>query len=826
MSIQEIIKSMSLEEKASLCSGRDFWNLKEVERLNIPSIMMTDGPHGLRKQIGSADHVGLNDSIPATCFPPAVTTASSWDRALMRKIGTALGEECLQEEVAVILGPGANIKRTPLCGRNFEYLSEDPFVTGEMASAFINGVQSMGVGTSLKHYAANNAEKLRMTMDSVVDERALREIYLSGFEKAVKDSKPWTVMCAYNKLNGTYCSENNELLNHILREEWGFEGVVVTDWGACNDRVLGLKAGQDLEMPSSQGINDDKIVEAVRTGQLHEAVLDKTVERLLKMIFKSKENRKSYFKYNAEKHHALAKKAAAESMVLLKNKDNILPLNKSTKVAVIGEFATKPRYQGAGSSLIKPTKLDSVCEELANQGVSFVYSKGYDISEDKANSVLIEEACKVSKDAEVVLLFTGLTEKYESEGYDREHMRMPEGHNELIKAISEENENVVVVLLGGSPVDMPWIPKIKGLLNAYLGGQAGAGAVVDILFGKVNPSGKLAETYPMQLSHNLSYEYLSKSKLTTEYRESIYVGYRYYDTSNAEVLFPFGYGLSYTHFEYSDIKVSKEILKDTETITVSVKVKNAGKIAGAEIVQLYIRDLESTIFRPVKELKGFEKLSLEPAEEKTAAFVLDKRSFAYYNTNIKDWHVEEGKFEILVGASSRDIRQKTVVFVNSSQADVIVPDYRNTAPCYYSLGKGNFQASEEEFKAIYGSELPPSVRTHGEEFTMNSTMGELSTTFIGKLLLKIMLWQAKKTVGSKNDESSNRLIEVAIVESPIRALVMMSNGAVPFDLMKGIVMLANGRFLKGIDMLMDSVRKGKKKSYKRKYKQQNIEINR
>lgn len=808
MLIKDIIKSMTLEEKASLCAGKDFWHLMDIERLNIPEIMVSDGPHGLRKQKGDEDNLGLNHSIPATCFPTAVTTASSWDKDLMKEIGTALAEECLQEGISVLLGPGANIKRSPLCGRNFEYISEDPFLTGEMAAAMIEGIQSMGVGASLKHFAVNNQETRRMKIDAIVDERALREIYLTGFEIAVKKSKPWTVMGAYNKVNGAYCCENEKLLNDILREEWGFEGLVVTDWGACNDIIEGLKAGQDLEMPSSQGMNTKRIIEEVKSGKLDEEILNKAVERVLKLIFKAEENKKIDFKYDKDAHHDLARKAAIQSMVLLKNEDNILPLNKNFKIALVGELACKPRFQGAGSSLVTPTRLESIYEELEAYGIDFDYSRGYDVKDDKPNSKLIKEACDFAKEADVVLVFAGLTEKFESEGYDRQHMRIPESHNQLIKNIIKENQNVVVILSGGSPVEMPWAGEVKGILNSYLSGQAGASAIVQILFGEANPSGKLAETYPMKLSHNPSYNYFAKGKVIEEYRESIYVGYRYYDTSNKEVLFPFGHGLSYTNFEYSNIQLSKEIIKDTDEVKVSVNIKNVGKMAGAEIVQLYISDLKSTIFRPKKELKGFNKVFLEPEEEKAVEFILDKRSFAYYNVDINDWHVEEGEFEILIGASLRDIRLRANIYVTSTESEVKVPDYRVSSPSYYNLKSKGFEIDRKEFESIYGKDLSPIERLENKEFTINSSLEEIQHTLIGRILKRFAKRYVKNMLNTDDENDTvYKMTWSTIMESPLRTLAQLSNGAVSIDMINIIIKFANRKYFSGLGQLISLLTK-------------------
>lgn len=655
---------MTLEEKASLCSGLDNWHTKPIERLGIPSIRMSDGPHGLRKEVPNQQ-----TSVPSTCFPTAVTTASSWDRELIKQMGQAIAQECQAEEVDIILGPAINIKRSPLCGRNFEYFSEDPYLSSQLATAYIQAVQSMGVGTSLKHYAANNQEYRRFTIDETIDERTLREIYLSNFEGAVKEGKPWTVMCSYNRVNGILASENKYLLTDILKEEWGFEGFVVSDWGAVDERVEGIKAGLDLEMPSSYGIGDQKIIEAVKIGKLDEKELDQTVERLLKIIFKAVDNRKRGTTYDKQAHHKLARKIAGESMVLLKNQDNILPLKKEGTIAIIGAFAKKPRYQGGGSSHVNPTKLDNALEEIEKlvQGkAKIIYEEGYNLDNDEMNQELIDKAKETAKKSNVAIIFAGLPDRYESEGYDRTHMKMPENHNKLIEEVSKVQPNTIVVLSNGAPVEIPWIDKVKGLLESYLGGQAGGGAVADILFGEVNPSGKLAETFPKKLSHNPSYLNFPGEGNKVEYREGVFVGYRYYDKKEIEPLFPFGYGLSYTTFEYTDIIVDKKEITDKETIEVKVKVKNTGKVKGKEIVQLYIRDVESKVNRPEKELKGFEKIELAPGEEKTVTFKLDKRSFAYYNTEIRDWYVESGEFEILVGKSSKEIELKETVKVNST----------------------------------------------------------------------------------------------------------------------------------------------------------------
>jgi len=717
--IKKIISEMTLEEKAGLCSGLDFWHTKGIERLNIPSIMMADGPHGLRKKTEGSDDIGVKKSVPATCFPTASTLACSWDRKLLQKVGEAIGEECNAEEVAILLGPGVNIKRSPLCGRNFEYYSEDPCLSSELAASFIQGVQSQGVGTSIKHFAANNQERLRMTIDSIVDERTLREIYLASFEGAVKKSRPWTVMCSYNRLNGEYCSEKRSLLTDILREEWGFDGFVVSDWGAVNERVEALAAGLELEMPSSRGEGDKKIVEAVKSGKLSEKVLDQAVERLLTIIFKAAENNKKGMPYDKEKHHRLAREAAAECIVLLKNEGGILPLKKEGTYAIIGDFAKNPRYQGGGSSHVNPTKLDNAYDEINKiiEGYGkILYAKGYrdDIGEagnlsagefasnsDEPDDGLISEAQEIAAKADVAIVFAGLPESYESEGYDRKHMRIPDGQRKLIEAVANVQKNTVVVLCNGSPVQMPWIDNVKGVLECYLGGQAGGGAIADILFGIKNPCGKLAETFPVRLNDNPSFLNFPGDNKKVEYREGIFVGYRYYDTKGLPPLFPFGYGLSYTSFEYTGISIDKTEISDNETVQISVKVKNTGNMKGKEIVQVYVRDVESTVIRPYKELKGFEKVELAPGEEKTVVITLDKRAFAYYDTEIGNWHVESGEFEILVGRSSADIALKEKITVKSTEH--IKKRYtRNSTLGEIMSDPGKFEIMKQYFKNVMG----------------------------------------------------------------------------------------------------------------------------
>ena len=664
MDIKALVSQMTLEEKAGLCSGDDFWHTKAVERLGVPRTMVSDGPHGLRKQDEAADHLGINDSIKAVCYPTACATAASFDPDMIREMGEAIGDSCQHERVSVVLGPAVNIKRSPLCGRNFEYFSEDPYLAGRMATAIIQGIQSRDVGTSIKHFALNSQEHRRMSSSSDADERTIREIYFPAFEMAVKEAKPWTVMCSYNKINGVYASENPWLLTDVLRTEWGFEGYAVSDWGAVSDRVAGVAAGLDLEMPASGGVNDRKIVEAVKAGKLDEKLVDRACERILNIVYRYLENAKPETPWDKEAQHAQAADIAAECMVLLKNEGGILPLKKEDDIAFIGEFAKKPRFQGGGSSHINCFKITGAL--AAAEGLKVTYARGYDVAADDAPAEMIAEAVAAAKKAKAAVVFAGLPDSYESEGYDRAHMRMPACQNKLIEAVAEANPNTVVVLHNGAPVEMPWIGKVKAVLEAYLGGQAVGEAAVRVLFGDANPCGKLPETFPLKLEDNPSYLYYGGEGNVTEYREGVFVGYRYYDKKKMDVLFPFGFGLSYTTFEYSGLKLSAGKIKDTDTLTVTLTVKNTGSRAGKEAVQLYVGDVESTPLRPVRELKGFAKVALEPGESKAVSFTLDKRSFAYWNQQIHDWHVETGVFTVEVGGSSRDLPLKAEVTVEST----------------------------------------------------------------------------------------------------------------------------------------------------------------
>lgn len=743
--IKEIVQKLTLEEKASLCSGKDFWTTVAIDRLDIPSIMLTDGPHGLRKQAGEADHLGLNQSVASTCFPTAAGLASSWNRELIHKVGDAIGEEAQAEGVSIVLGPGANIKRSPLCGRNFEYFSEDPYLTGELAAAHISGVQSQGVGASLKHFAVNNQEHRRMTTDAVVDERTLRELYLTGFEMAVKSSQPWTVMSAYNRLNGTYCSENKTLLTSILKEEWGHEGFVVSDWGAVNEAPDSVSAGMELEMPSSLGIGQEKIVSAVKSGELSSEALDQAVERLLTVIFKAANNQKPNASYDKQAHHRLAREVAQETIVLLKNDDNLLPLAKSGKIAIIGEMAEQVRYQGGGSSHINPTSLDNIKNEIEKSaiGAEIQFSRGYQLDLDTTNDELVLEAQQIAAASDVAILFVGLPDRYESEGYDRTHLNLPANQLELIEGIVSVQSNVIVVLSNGAPIVMPWMDRVNAVLEAYLGGQAVGGAIADILFGDANPSGKLAETFPGNLKHTPAHPFFPGEGDRVEYREGIFVGYRYYEMKEIEPLFPFGFGLSYTSFAYSDLVMDSYELTDQDVVNVSVNIKNTGAVFGREVVQLYVRDVDSTMIRPMKELKGFTKVALEPGEEKTVTFQLDKRSFAYYNVELADWHVESGEFQVLVGSSSQDIRLQNTLTVHSTTKIVPV-------------------------------------------FHRNSTLGDIMSNPATMPVLEQMQSMAPSS-DQTSDAVSNDMMMAMMRYLPLRALLPFTNGALTEEGLTGLI---------------------------------------
>ena len=662
MNAEQVLKEMTLEEKAAFCSGRDFWHTKAIERLNVPSVMMCDGPHGLRKQEGEGDHLGINKSIETVCYPTAAALASSFDRDVMRRLGEALGQECQAENVAMLLGPGLNIKRSPLCGRNFEYFSEDPYLAGEMGAAYVQALQSKGIAACAKHFACNDQETRRMSGSSNLDERTLHEIYLPAFEAVVKKGKTRSLMCAYNAINGEFCAENKMLLTDILRRDWGFDGFVVTDWGAVKGRAKGVASGLDLEMPGGPNATGEELLEAVRNGELAEADLDKAVLNLLRFVETALRARDENAVIDRDACRVLARQLAGECAVLMKN-EGLLPLEAGQKVAFIGEFADKPRYQGAGSSHINVPHPVSALEAA---GGAVVYTRGYDAHSDKTDEALLTQAVDAAREAEVAVIFAGLPDAFESEGADREHMRLPDNQNELIAAVAAVNPKTVVVLHGGSPVELPWLDRVPAVLCMYLGGEQVGAAAVDLLYGKVNPSGHLAETWPIRLQDTPSYLNFPGDDGVVTYAEGIFVGYRYYDKKELPVNFPFGHGLSYTSFAYSNLSVDKEKLTDRETVTVSVDVSNVGTVAGKAAVQLYVRDVKSAVRRPLRELRDFAKVALQPCETKTVTFTLDKRAFAYYEPRVHDFFVESGEFLIEIGESCRDIRLSKPVQVEGT----------------------------------------------------------------------------------------------------------------------------------------------------------------
>jgi beta-glucosidase len=733
--IKSIIAQMTLEEKAALCTGASAWTTTPIERLGVPELTCSDGPHGVRRQPNV--HEMGEKSLPATCFPTASCLASSWDVDLIAQMGKALAEECLALDVDMLLGPGVNMKRSPLGGRNFEYFSEDPFLAGEMAASFINGIQTHGVGTSLKHYAANNQEFQRFSISAEVDERTLREIYLAAFEKAVKQAQPWSVMCSYNKVNGTFASENYHLLTEILKNEWGFEGLVVSDWGAVRDRVAALKGGLDWEMPGPQDRRVKAVVEAVRSGQLDEAVLDESVRRILRIVFKSKETPKTSG-FDIDAHHELAHKIAAEGMVLLKN-NGILPLTCAAHsagkgyqhIAVIGHAAEEAHFQGGGSSHINPTKVAVPFKELQAQAgdAELTYAEGYP-ADNSSRPEMIAQAVQLAQSAEVAILYIALPTFKESEGYDRKDLDLTAQQVALIKAVSAAQPNTVVVLNNGSPVAMSaWIDGVAAVLEAYMMGQAGGAAIADVLYGKVNPSGKLAETFPLKLADTPAYLNWPGSAGSVHHGEGLYIGYRYYDAREVPVLFPFGYGLSYTTFAYSNLKVSSATFKDVDGLTVSVDVTNTGKVAGKETVQVYVHDRVSGLERPIKELKGFAKVELQPGETKTVSIALDFRAFAYYHPEYKQWITENGEFDILVGASAADIRQSATVTLQSTLNLPCVLDNESTLnewmadPRGKQVVGGMYAQIETQTRRLFGGqERYGDAKEGGDELGMGDIM--------------------------------------------------------------------------------------------------------
>lgn len=746
MKYKEIIDKMTLEEKAMLCIGGDYWNSKEIERLGIPSIKMSDGPHGLRVQKTKADNLGINKSEVSTCFPSGATVANSWDKELIYEMGKAIGKEAVVEEVDIVLGPGINIKRSPLCGRNFEYFSEDPVLSGKMGAEYVKGLQSNGIGACVKHFAVNNQENRRRTINVVIDERTLREIYLKPFEIIVKEAKPYSIMSAYNRVNGKYCTENKELID-ILKKEWNFDGIVITDWGAENDRVEGLIAGNELEMPGGRGNGAEEIIEAVKNGKIHESYLDEIVDRILNVIFKLKQ-REDKENYNREEHHELAKKIAENSIVLLKNDEDILPL-KNQKIAIVGEMAKFPRYQGAGSSTINPYKIENICDCLKERNITFKYAQGYNRVEQsyEIEQQMQKEAIQIARENDIVLVFVGLTENYESEGMDRTILDIPNNQNELIKKICEVNKNVVIVLSNGSPVSMPWKDNVKGIITGYLGGEAGAKAMVNCLIGDINPSGKLCETYPLKIEDTPCFKNFPGNELTVEYQESIYVGYRYYDKACKDVLFPFGYGMSYTKFEYRDLKLKKE----DDKIEIEFYIKNIGNKTGKEIAQIYIKQEKPKIFKPIKELKEFVKIELKPKEEKKINITLSNEDFEYFNPETKKWSIEQGIYRILIGSSSKDIILQEKIQIISKDID-INKTYPNV---YYN---GDIQnVIDNEFETILCSKIPNRV-LNIEEITEENTLEQIKNTKIGAYIYEKEIARMQKLLEEQNVNKATKVM--------------------------------------------------------------------
>lgn len=773
LDVKKLVNELTLEEKASLCSGADFWHTKAIDRLNIPAAMVSDGPHGIRKQESLADHMGVAESIKAIGFPTASAMACSFDRDLLHKVGDALGEECVAEDLAVLLGPGINMKRSPICGRNFEYYSEDPVVAGELGAAFVNGVQEHGVGTSLKHFAANNQEWRRMSISAEIDERTLREIYLAAFETVVKKAQPWTIMCSYNRINGVYSCENDWLLNKVLRDEWGFEGLVMTDWGAMDERVPSLKAGLDLEMPDCHGETDKLIVKAVQSGELEESVLDTAVERILTMVDKYLTARKDIDPasmvhplpssvergYDVAAHHALARTTAEQSAVLLKNED-ILPLQKDKKIAFIGEFAKVPRIQGGGSSHINNTSVESALDAA---GDSVSYAQGFHIDEETTDETLLQEAITLAKESDVAVIFAGLPDSFESEGFDRTHLNMPANQNELIARISEVQPNVVVVLHSGSPIAMPWLDKVAGVLQMYLAGQASGGAAVNLLFGDATPCGKLAETFPLRLEDNPSYLNFPGNREKVCYQEGVFIGYRYYDKKKMDVLFPFGYGLSYTDFTYSNMKVTVngknaadvDVIKETDEIVVSADITNTGNCDGAEIVQLYIKNPVVYEIRPEKELRDFAKVFLKAGETKTVTFTLNARAFSYYETRIHDWYAESGDYEILLASSSRDIRLQDTVSITGSKKIPFVADYITTCEDVELFAKDGSALDE----MLRGSGFAEATDHDGDDSMGSGTADMMKAMFTGTPLHSILSFSSEELTYEDIQDTIRKLNE-------------------------------------------------------------------
>ena len=796
---QEVISKMTLEEKCYLLSGKDFWHTRSVSRLGVPSIMMSDGPHGVRKQEGSGDQLGLGGSVPATCFPTAATMANSWDPELGEELGKALGEEAASQGVNVLLGPGLNIKRSPFCGRNFEYFSEDPYLAGKMAAGYIRGIQSEGVMACPKHFAANSQELRRMASDSIVDERTFREIYLTGFEIAVKEGGARSIMTSYNRINGVYANENRHLLRDILKDEWGFDGYVVSDWGGSNDHVEGVKAGSHMEMPTTGGDSDLELVEAVKNGRVSPEWLDTMVDELLDVVFDTSEAIKDKIgkPFSVEAHHAIAMKASEQSVVLLKKENNILPLAQGTKVALIGDFAETPRYQGAGSSVVNCTRLDNTKAVVGESGLDCVgFARGYH-RVGPADAALEEEACKLAAQAEVVLLCMGLDEISESEGLDRRHMRIPESQIRLLHKLAQVNSKIVVIFSAGSSVEMPWLDDCKALVHGYLCGQAGAMALLNVVTGKVNPSGKLAESYPIRYEDTPSAPYFPSKERSAEYREGLYVGYRYFTTAKKNVLFPFGYGLSYTTFQYSNLIADEK--------KVSFTLTNSGKVPGAEVAQLYISAKCNGVYRPVRELKGFRKVFLKAGESKTVTIELDDKTYRYFNVKTNRFEIEGGQYELQVGASSEDIRLTAAVKVKGTNAEL--PYDAGKLDAYYNCDIA--AVSDAEFEALLGHQIPSGSWNSEGLLDLNDALCQMycAKNPIARLVYKIMTNMLKKA----EEKGKPDLNILFVYNMPFRGIAKMTGGMVTMEMAEGILMAVNGHTFKGLGKVIGGFFRGGKK---------------
>ena len=776
-----LLKKLTLEEKCALLSGAETFKTRGMPEHGIPQIWLSDGPHGLRKQAGESDHLGLNPSVPATCFPTASAVANSWDAALGEEIGAALGEEAAAQEVSVVLGPGLNMKRNPLCGRSFEYFSEDPYLAGKLAAGYIRGIQSKGVAACPKHFAVNSQETRRMASDSIVDERTLREIYLTGFEIAVKEGHPRSIMSSYNLVNGTYANENKHLLMEILRGEWGFDGAVITDWGGSNDHALGVKNGSTLEMPAPGGDSVRELLAAVESGKISESDIDARLSELLPLVFDTKAALDAAPReFDAAAHHALARRAAAESLVLLKNEGSLLPLAAGSKVAVIGDFAKNPRYQGAGSSMVNSTQVDVLLDKLIDSELNVIgYQQGFD-RHGKPDAALQKSACELATQADTVILCMGLDEIAESEGLDRSNLRLAQNQVELLQAVAAVNPKIVVVLYSGSVVETPWLDNCQALLYAALGGQAGAGAVADALTGKVNPCGKLAETWPLTYADVPSAADFATRRKTVEYREGLYIGYRYFTTAEKAVRFPFGYGMSYTTFAYSDMAADEQ--------GVSLTVTNTGSVAGTEIVQLYIAKKNGELFRPAKELKGFARVTLAPGEKQRITIMLDDKAFRFWNVKANRWEIEGGEYELLVGASVEDIRLCEKISVHGTAT--VHPYEDRDLDCYY---KGDvLHVSDADFEKLLGHPIPKGKT----KIDRNLTLGELNHArsplgWLVWLVLTILLDVSYK----RGKPDLNILFQYNM---PLRALAKMTNGAISMGMVDGIVMELQGFWILGL----------------------------